>query len=290
MGWELRQSPSAQLFDLPIIGGDLAKVGRIINIYATPCSPYVEVWVYAFWQAIPTLFITLTKPELIDISIHKGNHKPRRGKKARFRASAIFRDALIEVPVPSWRVFRIYEFFQRIGYYFLVADALEDFSINWLSMAYKMQGCNQTPFAYFRGEMNHHLMGSGAAPGYYPINYNTIALDNIDSLYPPLRPAINGTYRVTWSATFTPYGVPEQSEIPVTTTLLVDSQDATVGEMSSLGAGRSFASGNATIEVLGPPFPIFNLTGLFTQANKACYVDGTYAIDRTQDDEIAPDP
>lgn len=131
------------VFDIPLIGDDMAKIGRIVDLWAQPCSPTAEIWVYGFFHAIPTLITTLLKPELIDIDIPSKRHKKRKGKRMKVFPHLIFRDTIISVPVPRWVVFRVYELGQRIGWYFLVADALEDFAINWMSMAYQWNGCDQ---------------------------------------------------------------------------------------------------------------------------------------------------
>lgn len=290
MGWTTAQSPSGQLYDLPIIGGDLAKIGRIIQIYATPCSPYFEVWVYAFWQAIPTLFITLTKPELIDVDIHKGSHRPRKGRRARFRASAVFRDSLVTLPVPNWRVFRIYEMYQRVGWYFLVADALEDFSINWMSMAYKMAGCTQTQLCYARFDAVHRLQGSSGTPQSRRFTWNVLAQDNcnIDTTF--IQPVLDGTFQVTWNTTFSPYEVESQSQMPFSTHLTVNSVPTTIGETYDAGNGRMGASGHSRGDSFGIDNPIFRVAGAWTDENKFCYMDGSFSLDRVEDDEIEPDP
>lgn len=156
--------------DIPIIGGHYAKIGKIIDLYATPCQPTGIIWVQAFFTGIPTLFISLVKPEFIDISARHSRRRNKPGRKFRFRAADIFRDAIVEIPVPRWVPFVIYEWTQRIGWYFLVADATEDFAINWMTTAYLWEGCRTPQDAYCYAEGGPtlaHIPASGI------VNYST---------------------------------------------------------------------------------------------------------------------
>lgn len=159
--------PGPWYFDIPIIGNDFSKIGRAIDLYATPCSPTAEIWVYGFFQAIPTLVATLVKPELIDLKIAHRGRRQRKGKRMKFIGGLIFRDAVLEVPVPRWVVFRIYALGQRIGWWFLVADALEDFSINWMSMAYEWQGCTPGPVPPYWNVKGSTNVATSTGPGWH---------------------------------------------------------------------------------------------------------------------------
>jgi hypothetical protein len=286
----VRKSPRAQLYDLPIIGDDLAKVGRVIDLYAAPCQPNAEIWVYGFFQALPTLFITLTKPELVDIDIKKGGHRPRKGRKARFRASAIFRDAIIQIPVPRWVVFRVYEWTQRVGWYFLVADALEDFALNWVSMAYMYNGCEVPQLAYCNRLNSHLLQGSSTTPQFRRFVWNTAAVSNVGQNSTVTRLILDGDYLVNWTCEFQPWAIPSQSQLPLTTMLVVDGQPAEVGELGHRPDGTAYASGSAIVTRFGPPDPVLQVGGVWADANKVCWQDGTWTVSRTRDTALGPDP
>lgn len=159
------KTPLAQAFDIPIIGDDLSKVNHIIDLWSQPCLENAEVWAYALYHAAPTLLVSILKPELIDINIKHPGRKETKGKKMRFFPVWLTRGTIFEIPVPRWQVFRLFEFSQRIGFYFLVADATEDFVINWTSMAYQWQGCQQADpapaFTFERQDIS--VWRSGAA-------------------------------------------------------------------------------------------------------------------------------
>lgn len=291
MSYKVVQTPTAQLYDLPLIGDDLANIGRVIDMWADPCKPYAEIWVYGFFQAFPTLFISLVKPELIDVNIHKGSHRPRKGKRAKFRASAIFRDALIEVPVPDWRVFRIYEFGQRIGWYFLVADATENFAINWISTAYMWTGCpgGLSPYAIFTN--NHTPVGVNITPNAMLIQNPLSHRMDIQPFYAQIIDP--GFYRATFNMVFSPWGAPVENSMPEMTWLAFwpnggSPQPLAPLETYTAGGSKKGASGSSAIQgcEAGDRFLIYN------QGSKDghCWADGTFEVSNINNDPIAPDP
>lgn len=290
MGWERKQTPTAQLYDLPIIGDDLANIGRVIDLYAVPCKPDAELWVYALWHAFPTLFIALTKPELIDINIHKGSHKPRKGRRVKFKADALFRDALIEIPVPQWKVFRVFEFSQRIGWWFLVADSLEDFAINWISMAYEWKGCQATQLVYSTCSQTDEAQGSSLTPASRRLTWHVDAASNITATGTDVILLLNGDYRVTWSVTFKPWHDPSVSQMPFTTYLVIDDTVVEVGETYTDQDNNQVASGSAVIHHFGPPNTVLQIHGAWQDAEKFCYSDGHWSVDLITNNELGPDP
>lgn len=283
-------TPTGQLFDLPIIGDDFAKIGRIIDLYAVPCSPDGIIAVYGFFQAIPTLFVTLAKPELIDINIKHRDGKPRKGKKYRFTAQDVFRDALIEVPVPRWVIFRVYEWAQRVGWYFLVADALEDFAINWMSLAYKYNGCEGDfpPYATF----NNVNVLQPAAVGAWPMNWFVTGANKIHLAPPQVRIQYPGNYDVSWRVTTSPW-TPNETSIPYNFALFVtDSQSTRAISQGETGTdpltGHGQNSGHVRIFATEGN-EIFDLRSLST---KDGYYFSTGILDVTFTDfaALSPDP
>lgn len=133
--------PDFQPFDIPLIGDDLANIGRVVDIYTQPCNASPMIWVKGFFQAIPTLIWSAFKPEIWDIDIPSRHRRRKKPKNLLFRAMDMIPDSLITVPVPRWTPFIINEFVERIGWYFLIADALEDFTVNWMSTVYQWNGC-----------------------------------------------------------------------------------------------------------------------------------------------------
>jgi hypothetical protein len=129
-------------YDIPIIGDQIAKIGRATTIFANPCAPNPTVWVYALFHAAPVMAVSLLKPELVDLNIKHRGRKDRKGKKMRFFQDYIFRDSIIDVPTPRWAVFQLYEFGQRLAWYFMVLDVTLDGVINWQTMVYQWSGCD----------------------------------------------------------------------------------------------------------------------------------------------------
>jgi hypothetical protein len=290
MPYQVLQTPAYGWYDLPFIGDDVTKIGRVIDLYSDPCKPSAEIWVYGMFTAIPTLFVALTKPELIDINIKHRGGKPRKGKKYRFKVGDIFRDALVEIPVPRWVVFRIYEWGQRIGWYFLVADAVEDFGINWISMAYKYAGC-ATPFLVYANYQNNHVIQSSSlTPASRRFVWNLQGVSQISCTATTAQLIVDGTYRVTWTCQFSPYDVPSQSQMPFTTYAYVDGALAGQGEMSDAGGGQRYSSGSFVIKRNGLPNPSIIIAGAWLDATKFCWMTGEWAIDRVEDTELEPDP
>lgn len=177
---------SAQPYDLPIIGDAIAKTNHIIDLWSDPCAPSAEVWAYAFFQSIPTFIISVTKPELIDVDIRHKGRKPRKGKKLRFVGDVLFRDNIVTVPLPRWVPFRIFEWTQRLGWYFLIADATADLAINWMSLAYQWTGCD-TAQSPPRWDSNVPITSSinGLVNGWYRIPWTPTEFHEAANATPP---------------------------------------------------------------------------------------------------------
>jgi hypothetical protein len=290
MAWNLRSTPEFQPFDIPFIGDDIAKIGRAIDLYNVPCAPTAEIWVYGFFQAIPTMFISILKPQLVDINIRHRHGRPRKGKRMKFIAQAIFRDALISIPVPRWVVFRIYEWGQRVGWYLLVADATEQFAINWMSLAYKYSGCTHVPNAYSHRENINQLQGVTNT------NEGSSCLNGADTTlnftYPSNKPTpiIDGTFRIAWTVSFTPYQIPAQSQLPLHTFVAFDTFLTKNNLVTGPDFNKQYSSGTAIADIISSPRPFIDLRVRGQDPNKFCYVTGTRSIDRIGLDKLEPDP
>lgn len=291
MTWHMSQPPDSRSYDIPIIGDDLAKIGRIIAIWADPCSPKATVWAYGFFQALPTLVASLVKPELIDINIRHRNGKPRKAIKNRFGIDFIFRDAIIEIPVPRWVVFRVYELSQRIGWYLLVADATEDFAINWMTLAYKNAGCQSQFLSYIHGEGNHTLQGITNPTKTKAVIWFNVALSQISFDSVTAIPTVAGKYNIGWTLTFSPYQIPAQSEMPYNSYLEIDNTPFSIGEAATGKDGKRTATGSSQIYWDGnSPAPTIRILTSWANGTGVCYFDGQLTIARTEDNELEPDP
>lgn len=138
----------SQTFDIPFIGNQYARIGRVIDLFYTDCHPEPMLWVQGFFQAVPTAFFGIIKPELWDFS--KTGHRPRHGKgrTGSFHAIWKFTDSIVEIPLPNWKAFSVFEMVERIGWWFIIADTTTEGAINWMSLAYEMQGCPAAHDAY----------------------------------------------------------------------------------------------------------------------------------------------
>jgi len=290
MAYRTYHTPRPWGSGIPLIGDDLAKIGAIVDLYAAPCSPTAEIWVYGFFQAIPTLAASLLKPEIIDINIKHRRGKPRKGKKFKFDAGFFFRDAIVEIPVPRWVVFRVYELSQRIGWYFLVADATEDFTINWMTAAYKYNGCNLTQLTYLRNTPNHAPAGGLLFPGDHELPKNITAASQIEAGPGHFGLIIPGSYRVTWTANFDPYFYAPDNSVPYTTYLknITDGQAVEIGEVGNAGNGKRYASGTVmiTLESGRADFAVY---GSWSTPG-ICFCDLTLSVDLIDPQSLGPDP
>lgn len=290
MTYKWSQSPGSWVYDLPLIGDDMSKIGRIQQIYSSPCSPYAEIWVYALFQAIPTLFHSLTKPEAIDINIAHRKGKPRKGKKFKFKGGLVFRDAIIEIPVPRWVCFRVWELSQRIGYYFMVADCTEDFLINWMSTAYKMNGCQLPDLVYGRWEGVHIACGGLGPAGWKAVNTVVAGHSNIELApghFGLIRP---GQYKVSWSTSFLPYDTPATTALPEGTALFdVNSNDFVPFNTTIEASDGTMQSSNSCTINLENGRGDFQLRARFGQPGLA-YCTSQMSVEMVTGDETGPDP
>jgi len=138
--------------DIPFIGPWPSKVGKIISLWATPCSPSAEIWVKAFWHDLPWLVWAFIKPETTDLVSERfgtGHHRKRR---KRFQIVDRYPP---RIPVPKGAVgtavFPIVQAAERVGWYLLIVDATLDFAINWQSTAYTWEGCGVEDAAWATG-------------------------------------------------------------------------------------------------------------------------------------------
>jgi hypothetical protein len=290
MAYRVYQAPGPMGSDLPIIGDDIAKIGRIIDLYATPCSPDPGVWVLALWHAIPTFAASILKPEAVDISIRHRRGKPRKGKKFKFKASHLFPDAYLQIPVPRWVFFRIYELSQRIGWYFLLADAAENLGINWMSTAYKWAGCSTPTLIYGYHKAVHRAEGSSLTPQSRRFTWEAEASSNMSMTTSSIQPVLPARYRISWQVTFSPYHDLSVSELPITTYVVLDGVQVDVGETHNLPDDQRYASGSIICEADGHPFPIIEIHGAWVNPVKFCYMDGIFRVDAVLDTELQPDP
>jgi len=290
MGYKVVHQPKPWGSQIPIIGDDIAKIGQAYVLAGSPCSPEMEMWVYGWFQAIPTLLISLFKPQLIDINIKHRHGKPRKGKKFKFTPDIFFRDAIIEIPVPRWVCFRIYEMSQRIGWYFLVADATEDFAINWMTTAYKMNGCDTPNAPYLRGKEPASQLMIGSAGHVSSFGFSTYANSGMSSSPGQFTVITPGRYRINWTANFNSIGTTGAHALPTTTYLydLSSNKPIDVGETGSNAGPGKYAGGGVVLDcdTGAGPFGFFAEFAQTGNCNFTCQI----SVDWVSGKEIGPDP
>ena len=126
---------------IPIIGNDIYQVGQVLSIAGQPCAPKPTIAVSAFFTYTPYLIWSLVKPEPIDFVTERFGRPHKRRRRARLNIDDL--DALSGPGSPGFKnlVYSSFKFAERVGWYFLVADATSDFLINWTSVAYQWSGC-----------------------------------------------------------------------------------------------------------------------------------------------------
>lgn len=140
--------------NVPVIGDSIARIGQVVDIVSTPCSPDPLIMVTALWHDLPKLLVTLTKPDTLDLAADRAGIRHKRRPKKGFN---IFDALESTIPMPKGKVgtavFRLGNLAERLGFYMLVVDATEQFVVNWTSTVYEWSGCSVpgTPYAQAAG-------------------------------------------------------------------------------------------------------------------------------------------
>lgn len=147
-GPRLRKQPFG---NIPVIGKWIGRIGRVIDIASTPCSPSAEMWVLAAWVGLPIMLLSAVKPSPTDFLFQRLGRGPGRhgamgtsgGKGMKFKFDVW---AIIEGEGPStegvyWAVFKLGSWATRTLWYFAVADEITQGVLSWTSAAYQYQGC-----------------------------------------------------------------------------------------------------------------------------------------------------
>jgi hypothetical protein len=169
-------------YDWPVIGPWTYKVGKIVRLYTTPCSPDTEAWVFGFWHAIPQMLAAVYALDCIDLVYERRGGVHRRGRRKRMR---IIDQILGEEPRPKgwgWAVFKLGDWAQRLGFYMTIVDATLDGAIIWQSAAMTYQGCAVPGSGWCHQRLGERYYGSGVED--HPVQSWALTTNHIFSFSP----------------------------------------------------------------------------------------------------------
>jgi hypothetical protein len=127
----------------------LGHLGRTWEITGYPCQPDPVIYVEAMFYALPTLILSPIKPSSVDYAVRRIGNRQRRMRSFHWSVYNIAHELpQVEAKgIVRWAVLPI-----KVGaaalWYFALADAYADFTVNWVSMVYQWQGCQAPGFGY----------------------------------------------------------------------------------------------------------------------------------------------
>lgn len=142
MGWRIN--------DLPVIGKELAKVGKIYDIASLPCSPSPEIWTLAFFYGIPRMLWALYKPDPLDTTWERVGRTRGIKRRQTFKFEEEYTQDIDLKPGLRW-VRWAGDWAQRVGWWFLIVDAAINHAMYWQSAAYAFEGCKTPGNPYAQG-------------------------------------------------------------------------------------------------------------------------------------------
>lgn len=147
-----------------------SRVGRVLDIISHPCSPSPEVWVHAFFTAIPTLLLTPICASPTDFLIRRllgaGCKKP----SFDFDVWATEEAPAVEFKGLQWVAFKGAQFLSRALWEMAVIDAFTGYFVNWTSAAYQYAGCKYPGEAYLQQSVIPNQI-PGYASGQYKVDF-----------------------------------------------------------------------------------------------------------------------
>lgn len=174
---------------IPLIGHQIARIGRVIDITAQPCDPDPVIAVLAFFYAAPIAFGTLFKPAYLNDQEEHFAERPglrtgRHGRR-RFDVEEEFPGIGATGKKVGWVLFKVQALLQRLGWYFMIADVATQLAVNWTSLAYVWGGCGDPTAGRAKAICNFNDFLPGGWPAY-------VAL--WDTAYARQPAFSNGTY------------------------------------------------------------------------------------------------
>jgi hypothetical protein len=234
-------APYNPLANAPIIGPWTSRIGKVVDILATPCDVSPYVFVQAFWHSAPVLLASLYKPDPVDYLTDRGGRPHKKGRNRNFRP----KDFMPGDPGTikgklGWASFAATSMIERVGWYLLVADATTQFAVNWTSLAYQWSGCKVPGNPYCRSICEIPIEFPLAA-GTYTFNSWSVQsqsgfFGDTDSIGTP--PGFQSNVMLSFLTK--PHAFPPFEQASVTNVQLVDDiQDRLIWE----GAPQQYANG-----------------------------------------------
>jgi len=144
MGWRYT--------DIPIIGKQIAKVGKVYDIMQMPCAPTPEIWTLAFFYGIPRLLWSLYKPDPLDETWSRVGRTRGVKRRQKMRYTEEYTNDIKVGSGLRW-VRWAGDWVQRIGWWMLIADAATSHALYWTSAAYAFEGCKTPNNPYAQGSL-----------------------------------------------------------------------------------------------------------------------------------------
>lgn len=224
-----------------------SKIGRLVALSATPCSPTPQIVAYGFFVSLPILVITLFKPDAQDSWLHRFGRPHKRRRKWGIKHGTII---FPQEPIPKgWATatWLLGEWAQRLGWYFLVVDATTDFLINWTSLIYAYSGCPSQGMPYLH-QQNAGVVYGGETHWRPFVNFAFAGGQEIISHGQGIVAPAKSNVIVNLSAVCDPFPTPS-SPLPGFQTRVIDKASGYVVAQSKPSrnvGGRAYAQATGT--------------------------------------------
>ena len=124
------------------------RLGRMYEINAHPCGATPEIWVKAFFTALPTLLLTPIKPSAVDYMIIRIGLGHGTKRRKFFDVWDFEQLPQVKKAGVQWVVFKLAGLGARALWYIAIADGITGFGVNWESAIYQYSGCLYPGEAY----------------------------------------------------------------------------------------------------------------------------------------------
>lgn len=145
--------------EIPLIGHQIARVGRVINIMAMPCDTDPVIGVYAFAYGALIGLGTLFKPAYLNDQEENfqrlPGERPGRHGRRRFHADKEFPGVGPGARKLGWWLFYLGSWGQKLGWYFMIVDVGTALAVNWTSLAYTWSGCTDPTSPRAKATLNY---------------------------------------------------------------------------------------------------------------------------------------